>query len=299
MKNLVRILSFGNIFYGICAVFMCIESNLLQRLSINHFPFYLLIFFGSWIYYTMIYIRASAANARSPINDWYRDNLPTFKRILLAVIVLELALFVFFIDFHFFTIKHITFTQWLLLASIPISGALYTFDLPFSFLKKFRLVGWLKPLIIGYTWSGWITIFPIIGWQMQYGGNDQPVFPNFLLWLQNFLFITVLAIIFDVKDYEIDTRKSLRTLPAQWGIKNTYRYFILPGTLLCIAVSIWFQWMQQFSFSQIIVQLIPFGLLLVEAIRPPKHQSIFYYLVYIDGLMLLKAIFGIISIQYF
>ena len=297
MNNLVKILFYGNIFYGFCAVALCIESNLLQGFSINYFPFYLLIFFCSWIYYTMIYVRSSTAYANSPINYWYRVNIQKIKRILFTIVILVAGLFVFFIVQNYVALKTLTIGQWLLLASIPLSGLLYTFQLPISFLKKFRQIGWLKPFIIGYTWSGWVTLFPTIAFQLQQQKQGPPIYPNLQLWFLNFLFITVLAIIFDVKDYNIDVRKRLKTIPAQLGIANTYSYVIIPFSLLTIIVLLWFQTKQPFTFAQIFIQLIPFVLLITEVLKRHKQQNIFYYLVYIDGLMLLKAICGIISIQ--
>ena len=299
MNKLVRITYYGNIFYGLCAVALCIETNLLQALFINHFPFYLVIFFGSWIYYTMIYVRSTAANANNDINQWYRRNLPFLRNILYIVLTVEAALLVYLVRFHEKTIHTITPVQWLLLMSVPVAGALYTFHLPIPFLTKFRQIGWLKPFIIGITWAGWVTVFPVIVWQVQYASPGDVIYPNWLLYAVNFLFITVLAIVFDVKDYSTDVRKSLKTIPAIFGIESTYRYVVLPGTIITIGLLILFQVQQQFTFAQSLIQHLPMLLLLVVAMVKPTRTDGLFYLVVIDGLMMLKALTGIISIKLF
>jgi 4-hydroxybenzoate polyprenyltransferase len=300
LNNLVKVIFFGNIFYGVIAVFMAIETNLLHGYGINQFPFYLLIFFGSWIYYTMIYVRSihpASTNARVV---WYRSNLPAIKKVLYVVLILVGIFLVILLAKNYRSFIHLNLLQWLLALSVPLVAALYTFHPPIIFTKKFRQIGWLKPFIVGFTWSGWVTVYPLLVYQMQHGHSlSNPVFPNLLFWLSNFIYITILAIIFDVKDYYSDVRHQLKTFPAQYGIHNTYRYILLPATLVNIAITIAFQVQQQFTFTQSFIQLIPFGILLVLVLLPQKDRSIFHYLVVIDGLMLLKAICGIISIQFF
>lgn len=298
MNIIVRIIYFGNVFYGLCAVALCIETNLLLGLSINHFPFYLLIFFGSWIYYTMIYIRSTQARANKVINQWYRVNLPAVKAVLYCILVLEGLLVLFLFFYHFNAIKNVSALQWLLMSTVPLAGGLYTFNLPFAFARRLRQIGWLKPFIIGITWAGWVTIFPVVVWQIQYAAPGETILPGLLLYLVNFLFISALAIIFDVKDFLVDVKKRLQTIPAMLGIDNSYRLVILPITLLCMGIYYAFQLQQAFTFAQVFLQMIPLLLLLAAVIRPFRGQHIFYYLVVIDGLMMLKAICGIISIKF-
>ncbi|WP_207492907.1 UbiA family prenyltransferase [Aridibaculum aurantiacum] len=298
LQDLVRLIFYGNIFYGLCAVAMCIETNVVMGLGLNHFPFYLLIFFGSWIYYTMIYVRSTSANANKEINAWYRQNLNRIKNVLSAVLLVEVLLACYFVSFHFNAIKQLSLLHWLLLASVPAGGALYTFHMPAPF-KKFRQIGWLKPIVIGATWTGWVTIFPVVAWQVQYGIPGEHIYPQPLFWLINLIFITALAIIFDVKDYKTDIQKDLMTYPAQYGIKNTYRYILLPLTVFSIILVVLFQINNGFTFAQSIIQQLPFLLLLYIINKRPGSLNTLYYLFYIDGLMLLKALCNIVSIEFF
>lgn len=274
---------------------MCIETNLLSGLTINHFPFYLLIFFGSWIYYTMIYVRSTTPKSRNDISVWYWQHLKPITLILFGIIALVMGLCFFLIWDHFNAIRQLSLLHWILMASVPLAGILYTFQMPVPFIK-FRQVGWLKPIIIGITWSGWVTIFPVVVWQLQNAPPGRMIFPNPLLWLINFLFVTILAIVFDIKDYRTDFKKDLMTFPAQYGVTNTYNYILLPATILNIILVLLFQIQQAYTFAQIILQLLPFLLLLFIIYRKVGTRQALYYLLIVDGLMLLKGICGSVSI---
>ncbi|HEX8277880.1 MAG TPA: hypothetical protein VF540_04265, partial [Segetibacter sp.] len=82
MRKFIETFFFGNIYLGICAVALCFETNLLNHISLNIFPFYLLIFFCTIIYYTMIYVRSVKAKNYNDRTIWYRNNLSSIKRIL-------------------------------------------------------------------------------------------------------------------------------------------------------------------------------------------------------------------------
>jgi 4-hydroxybenzoate polyprenyltransferase len=183
--------------------------------------------------------------------------------------------------------------------AFPLLAALYTFKIPGLSFKKIRQIGWLKPFVVGLTWSGWVTVYPILVWQVQRGyANKSSVTFSWLFWLQNFLFISILAIIFDIKDYRNDVRFQLKTYPATLGVRNTFRYVVYPVTVVNIIVFLLFQFQHDLSAWQTIVQSIPYVLLVWMLLTYHKTRSVLYYLVAIDGLMFLKAICGIISITF-
>ncbi|MEJ7684311.1 MAG: hypothetical protein WKG06_41965 [Segetibacter sp.] len=87
------------------------------------------------------------------------------------------------------------------------------------------------------TWSGWVTIYPILISKVQsHQAAISIILPYLLLWLQNFLFFTVVAIIFDIKDYRTDFYHHLKTYPVILGIRKTFRLIIIPGIFLNLFV---------------------------------------------------------------
>ena len=162
-----------------------------------------------------------------------------------------------------------------------------------------RAIGWLKPFIIGFAWSGLVTVYPIFFRQLQSGiAKEAFIFPSGLYWLQNFLFISVLAIVFDIKDHTTDIRYGLKTYPALLGISKTLHLVVVPVTLLSLGSLFLYGYYTQLSFAPALVQTIPYILLLMIIPLLKTPRSTLFYLTCIDGLMLTKGVCGIISILF-
>ncbi len=297
MNKFIGVFFYGNIFLGICAVLLCVETNLLINISLNVFPFYLLIFFCTCMYYTMIYVRSVGTKNCNERTIWYRTNLIAIKKTLKIALFAVIAFLLFLVWKNIHTLLLLSPSQFLLIVLLPLMAAWYTFSPTVFRLKNIRQTGWIKPFVVGLTWSGWVTVYPILISKVQ---TNQPaisiISPYLLLWLQNFLFITVVAIIFDVKDYRTDFSHHLKTFPVTLGIRKTFRFIIIPITLLNLVVFFLFQAQEEFSSVQIVLQLIPYLLLILILAKHRQQKSLLYYLVAVDGLLFAKALCGIVSI---
>ncbi len=111
------------------------------------------------------------------------------------------------------------------------------------------------------------------------------------------MFCTVNAIMFDLKDYAIDANKELKTFVVRIGLKQTINKILIP--LLCIGMLslIIFTYIAQFQLLTILLNLIPFILTLVVAYSLNTRKNIFFYLIVIDGLILIKALCGIAGVS--
>jgi 4-hydroxybenzoate polyprenyltransferase len=297
LNNFIRLLFYGNLFYGICSVALSIESNLQHKVSLNSYRFYVLVFLATVIYYGRIYYKSSVAN----IDDrtkWYRANKPAIRKalIILSLILIADVFYIAYINRSF--LLDMPLYYWLLLGIIPLLGVMYTSKI-FP-LRKLRRVGWLKPFIIGFVWAGVVTIFPVLFWEIRHPFEAAPGFvTKLLLWLQNFLFITSLAIIFDIKDQKADQRLNLDTYPAKFGIKNTIRYSVIPLAFLSFTVLVTLHIQFQYSGTRFIAQSIPYLLLIIISTSLNKERNLLFYLAAVDGLMLIKAVCGIVSVSFF
>ena len=297
MSKIIRAFFYGNIYLGICAVALCIETNLINHISLNIFPFYLLIFFCTVIYYTMIYVRSVRTKSFDQRTLWYAGNLAIIKPALKFAIVLTVLFLVFLLGTNLHHIFSLSPLQLLLVGAFPIAAAWYTFTPTVFKLVKIRQIGWMKPFIVGLTWAGWVTIYPVIIWQVQRNQSfDALRLPFVLLCLQNFLFFSINAIIFDIKDYRTDFHHHLKTYPVIFGVRNTIRYMVLPLILINLLVFFLFQRQQNFSFLQTFIQLIPYLFLVFIIVTYRQGRSVLYYLAAVDGLVFLKALCGITSI---
>jgi 4-hydroxybenzoate polyprenyltransferase len=95
---------------------------------------------------------------------------------------------------------------------------------------RLRDILWLKVVWIGLAYAMLTTFLPIL--------YKQPVsnilHPSVLfLFLENFIFIFVLCIPFDIRDMNYDKRNGINTLPVLLGIKNS---IILSWLLLLLFV---------------------------------------------------------------
>jgi hypothetical protein len=248
----------------------------------------------------MIYVRSVGARNYDERTLWYRRHLRLIKLLLKLTLALVATFILYLLIKNLNSFYGFKLFQWLMILGFPLVAALYTFKFPFFYFRKIRQIGWLKPFVVGFTWSGWVTVYPLLVLQVQAGISPKnPVIPLGLFWLQNFLFISILAIIFDIKDYRTDVRLRLNTYPAKLGVRNTYRYVIYPVTILNIVVFFLFQRQMNFLPAQAFLQLLPYLFLIWVILTHRKPREVLYYLVAIDGLMFLKAICGIISISFF
>jgi len=80
-----------------------------------------------------------------------------------------------------------------------------------------------------------------------------------------------------------------------WPEKNPF-FIILPMAIISLLAFIQFTVSHHFPMSRILINSIPFILLILVAWSMQRRQSILYYLAIIDGLMLVKAACGIMGV---
>ena len=301
MRNILPLIFYGNLFYGLCAIVLCLETNLQHSLPPNGPHFYFLTFSITVLYYSRIYFKTRLLTTNDKRSLWYTKYQNIIRPALIVLLVLVLIDAIVVIIKFRNSAGNAPLTDWMLLLLIPLVGFFYTFkQFPFWQIKQLRAIGWLKPFFIGFAWSGLVTVYPIFFRQLQSGiDREQFMLSSGLFWLQNFLFISALAIVFDVKDYTSDIRYGLKTYPALLGIQKTLGLVVLPITLLSLAVLFLHQQQMHLSFKQSLVQTIPYVLLLTTIPFIAQQRSIVFYLAYIDGLMLIKGLCGMISILFF
>jgi hypothetical protein len=291
----INTIFFGNLFIGFCAVSLCIETNFQNGLALNDFQFYSIVFCATVFYYTYLFSSNLPNKIVNSRMSWYKSN---FKKIcyahwiLLILIVLNIAYFLW--KYHS-NISRIPIHYYWPIIIFPIAGFAYNFRI-FSFLgiPNLRTFGWLKPILIGFVWSGIVSVFPVIFAQIEDPTNLIAVKSPFdLLWLKNLMFVSTICIMFDLKDYEQDKEQQLQTFAVKFGVEQTIKWIIIPLAIFGILSFLKFTLQHQFPIIRILVNTIPYIFLLITAFSLRKQRSIIYYLFLIDGLMLIKAICGI------
>ncbi|WP_245735144.1 UbiA prenyltransferase family protein [Pedobacter hartonius] len=276
------------------------ESTLQLKMPFNSLSYYMLVFLAPIIYYTYAYMGAtSIENAQNPRTAWYGKH-QTFIRgsqILLGSVFA--AVFLYMLNRDYMAILHLPVLYWITVGVVIGMAVLYYGLVPvFFFNLNLRNTGWLKPFIIGFIWAATANLLPLILLRIESGVDfaESPFW--FFLFIKNWMFCTVNAIMFDMKDYAIDSNSQLKTFAVRIGLKKTIFYVLIPLLLLGMLSLLIFASIEHFTTIRVLFNLIPFVLTLVVAYSMNKRKKIFYYLIVIDGLILVKAICGILAMQF-
>lgn len=296
----IRFIFFGNYFYGLCAVALSIEASLQQQYPLNNLLYYIIVFCATVLYYTRAYITDNKAVTSNQRTNWYIDfsRWVVFSQIMLTIIVAVGG--GIFLYKNWQALKWMPWQNWALVSIFPITAALY-YGINSKKLGRYNLrnSGWLKPFVIGFAWAGLVTVYPVLFYSIDYGLHFQPTLVGLFLFIKNFMFITVLCIMFDIKDYAVDYNRQLKTFVVKVGLRNTIFYIIIPLCVIGLISFISYAMLRHFHFMKIVLNIVPFAALIAVAWSMHRRQSILYYLVIIDGLMLVKALCGTIAMHYF
>lgn len=290
---------YGNYFYGLCAAALSAEASLQQQIPLSSWIYYSLIFLATVLYYNYPYARRLNKSGNNPRTAWFIHHYQFmwWNQVIISVILLIAGILLLI---HFYPlIQTISLRQWLLLLVFPIIAGLYYGLNMLSTKYNLRSIGWLKPFIIGFTWAGLVTVYPVLWYHIYHGQEYYFSLTGTLLFIKNGMFIAMLCIMFDIKDYATDYSSNLKTFVVRMGLRKTIFYILLPLPVLGLFTFITYALTHQFSAMKILLNMIPFLLLLLAAGALRKRRSMMYYLVVIDGLMLVKAACGIIAMLLF
>lgn len=296
--KILRFIFFGNYFIGILAVALTIEATLQLGLPFNSLAYYALIFCAPIAYYTHAYMgNIRLTKSSNPRVAWYIKHGIFLKWSQRTLLFSSVGIFLYLFISNFYSIFHLPIWYWILVFSILGVAVLYYGLLPAYFFNlNLRNTGWLKPFIIGFMWACTANVLPLVVLKIQ----SDIDFPSEGLWLwlfvKNWMFCTVNAIMFDIKDYAIDANQELKTFVVRVGIRKTIHMILIPLLLVGMVSLLIFTSYEHFAVLAILINLIPFLFTLLVAYSMHYRKQIMYYLIVIDGLILVKALCGILAV---
>ena len=297
-NGIIKAIFFGNYFYGLCAVTLSIEAALQQYVSLNSSAYYVASFAATALYYTKAYLSINTVDPNNKRSVWYIANKKAMviSQIILTIIFIVTSVLLLLHTWQ--NILQIATTQWLIIVAIPIVAVFYYgINLPIIQSKNLRSFSWLKPFVIGFVWAGLVTVYPVLYYHIASNIVYQITLVGCLLFIKNFMFVTVLCIMFDIKDYATDYNQQLKTFVVRVGLRKTIFYIIIPLSIIGLGTFIMFAIARHFPLLRILINMVPFILLIMVAYSLHRRKSILYYLAIIDGLLLVKSICGIIGIS--
>lgn len=273
------------------------ESLFQQQQRTNSVVYFVLVFCCTVFYYTMAYLKTDqSANNQNQRAQWYAHHTTSIRITQFILLSIALYLLLVFASEHLTQLLHLHTQEYLLLLIFPMVSLAY-YGLPFPALARYNLrnLGWLKPLVIAFTWSGMVIVYPVFYIHILQQQHYQPDAFTAYLFLKNFMFITLLCIMFDIKDYAMDYNRQLKTWVVRLGLRKTIFYVLIPLSIAGLASYLGFAVLNHFSTWRMLFNTIPFVAAILVAYSLHHRRSIFYYLFIIDGLMILKAVCGILG----
>lgn len=288
---------YSNFFMGLMSIALNFETNIKTNLPLNSVNYYLLISSLSVLFYLFAYnVPKKYNSASNPRTKFYIDNRKSIK--LFNIIMFLIVLFSggSIVLHSFQKIIHLHFSHYVVLfGTFILCTSYYNWKFGFS-LRRFT---WLKPILIAWTWAITTVYLPILVLEIENGIPFRVDARFYFLFTQTFMYFIVNAIIFDMKDFEDDTNRGLKTFVVKFGIKSTLNKIILPLILLGFISFVGFGIWYQLPLHRILFMLIPICLMAIFAYQLHRPKSILYYLMAIDGMIVVKALFGILSVILF
>lgn len=296
-RNYLKFLFFGNYFYAICALALCLESLFVLHIPAFDVHYLAIMFLGVIVFYTNAYRSLKYAGIGSVFQNpfyvqrtlWYikNDRLVRIQQFAWAGLIIFAALYYYI---PILVNKLITGTDYVFIGAAALLAGSYIGYGKFNI----RRYGLVKPVIISLLWTMVITVLPVMSSQWLSGNGVVYKEPAFiLLCIYNTLYILQLCIIFDIKDYTVDARSGLQTFVVRLGLKKTIRYVLLPLYILTLIVVCSIAAYEHYSLLQMLISLLPLLALWYVFRLLAKRQPLLFYLFIVDGLMLLKGLAGI------
>lgn len=278
-NKITGIFLFGSIFISVCAVAMCIETNLLLHLPLNQLSFYLFVFGATLAQYNMHYSFKKMAVVNSKRLAWSIQN----KNMHLIFIICGAV----FIIYSLFSFRPHHFMILLVLGGIAF---LYSFPLlPFVRKKRIKDYGLLKIITLALLWT-LVTVWFPANERVYYGLTFK------LIFVRRFIFIFILCLLFDIRDTEVDRKEDISTLSVKLGVKRSY--------ILCYILILVFAGLSVIQFLavpeglQLAAMLVSAAATVIAIEYSKRNNSDIVYLACIDGMMLLQAALVIFAYKF-
>jgi hypothetical protein len=285
---------------GVLAIALSLEAVVQLQLPFNSLAYYCLLFCATVMYYTYAYSGpAGNVHYANPRTEWYNRHrfFIGCSQAILLCLCLGLGGYIILKDYS--GILALPYYYWLAVTAMIMAAVLYYGLLPWSSLHlNLRNTGWAKAFVIGFVWACTVNILPLIMLRVQHMRyRADPVMVSWLF-VKNWMFCTVNAIMFDMKDYADDANSQLKTFVVRIGLRRTISFVLIPLLLVGIISLLAFTTIRHYNFLPILFNLIPFICLLAVTYSLHTRKPILFYLIVIDGLLLLKAACGIAGMQF-
>lgn len=269
MKGLFHFILSHSIFISFCALALSLQTLLLLSLPVSSYMLSFIFFATLCGYNAYWMVSRFSFNSRQSPSSFLQKSTSSF-----LVIIAAFAGMIYCAGRLQLVMYNIVLTGVLLgLYALPV--------MPFKQLHFIRKAGFLKTILLAFAWAIVTILIPLQTSILRMGHAAS------LLFVNRFLFMLMLCIIFDKRDAAIDKIRGMQSLATD--IKPAWLHCLV-GFIFVSYVATGYLLPLQLSLPQE-VALIAAGIvtLIVYYTSLKKRGYLFYYFI-VDGLMLLSAV---------
>ncbi len=265
----IKTLVYANVFISLCSFAQVILTYHLFHIEFNfsNVSYLFFVLLSTFIQYN---VQRGYMITENNLHDGRSQWLLKHKKALLYSV--GLALFIVL-----FLCNNLSWTSIGIMVGAELVSTLYYLP-PFNLRKH----GYIKPFLVSAIWVISCALVPLI--------ENQILNKNALLFIiSQFCFISVLCLLFDIKDSANDYLLGVNTYANKFGTRATKficYLFILFGFIAFYRLNI--------NYAAHIAILIYAASLLLIVVATADKKSNFYYYLLVDGLLILQAILFII-----
>lgn len=295
-NTMLRFIVYSNIFIGVCALALTLETFVLLNIPMSHNWFLLLVFLCTVFIYTLhYYIKSNTKKTDSRLN-WCRKNRKLLAVILGISLLLSIGGVVYHFQAIFFFERKFNYRNLIWFGIIPLMALAYSYPIIPWKSKSIRQVGWLKMASLAFIWSFTTVVLPVLMLDNAKNSN-YPASQLIVLFINRFFFIAALGLLFNINDYEEDKEDKIKTMAVLMGPDKSLYWgkWVSTGinTLAGLLLIYFFGLHQPVFFAAIILPpiLIFFSF---HNFRFSTEEAPF--VLWHDGLMIIKAMLLIFAV---
>jgi hypothetical protein len=269
LQQLLNFFFFCNYYIACCAVMLSLQVFSLS----DSYDFIVIaeIFFCT----NAIYLLHSVLGINKIPDKFSNSRIIFLKKHLNIIRILFLISFLFAFIFYLF----LNLKAKILLISIFFPALGYV--IPVYKNKRLRDLPFLKVFLTSIFWTVLTVLLPHI----SLSNSSVNIYP---LLIDRFLFLLALALLFDIRDVEIEKKSGVKTFPNVFGKKATV-------ILTILLMSIWL--IINFFYQNILVSAAMFTLytlFVILSMKCLKPQKDIFYTIALDGLMIVQPLLFVI-----
>lgn len=292
-QKILHTVFYGNLFYGLCVAASAAETFALLNRPMIHPEFYGILFCATAIFYNYPYARIGTSH--NPRGEWMIRNRKFIGQMQIALFIVLLILLMSQVEQYREAVKNLEIWQCATAGFFILLGTLY-YGLNIATARyNLRSIGILKPLVIGTVWAGVTVIYPVLYDAAIHQTSADFSLTAKILFVKTMVFIALLAIMFDIKDYPADSRNRLKTIVVRWGLRRTLFRVIIPSAVVLLVGLTLMALYRDLNPMRFALLAFPILMLIPTGYSLTRRRTLLFYLVAIDGLILVKAVFGILA----